>query len=69
MGLFEVKVKLASLDAPARSEELSLLVDTGQLCPGFLEMSWKGLVSEPFLVCHLHLPMDVRLKGKPPQCC
>jgi len=29
MGLFEVKVKLASLAAPARSEELSLLVDTG----------------------------------------
>jgi predicted aspartyl protease len=29
MGLFEVKVKLASLAAPMRSEELSLLVDTG----------------------------------------
>jgi predicted aspartyl protease len=29
MGLFEVKVKLASLAAPARTEEISLLVDTG----------------------------------------
>jgi len=29
MGLFEVKVKLASLSAPMRTEELSLLVDTG----------------------------------------
>ena len=29
MGLFEVKVKLASLAAPLRTEELSLLVDTG----------------------------------------
>jgi clan AA aspartic protease len=29
MGLFEVKVRLASLAAPGRSEELSLLVDTG----------------------------------------
>lgn len=29
MGLFEVKVKLASLAAPMRTEELSLLVDTG----------------------------------------
>jgi predicted aspartyl protease len=29
MGMFEVKVKLASLAAPMRTEELSLLVDTG----------------------------------------
>jgi len=29
MGLSEVKVKLASLAAPMRTEELSLLVDTG----------------------------------------
>jgi predicted aspartyl protease len=29
MGLFGVKVKLASLTAPERTEELSLLVDTG----------------------------------------
>ncbi len=29
MGLFEVKVKLANLSSPARSEEVSLLVDTG----------------------------------------
>src|SRR5271157_1326544 len=29
MGLFEVKVKLANLAAPMRTEELSLLVDTG----------------------------------------
>lgn len=29
MGLFEVKVKLASLAAPMRTEELSLLVDNG----------------------------------------
>jgi len=29
MGLFDVKVKLASLVAPTRSEEVSLLVDTG----------------------------------------
>lgn len=29
MGLFEVKVKLASLAAPAHMEEASLLVDTG----------------------------------------
>jgi clan AA aspartic protease len=29
MGLFEVKVKLTNLSAPARSEEASLLVDTG----------------------------------------
>jgi len=28
MGLFDVKVKLASLSAPARTEEISLLVDT-----------------------------------------
>jgi len=28
MGLFEVKVKLASLAAPTRTEEISLLVDT-----------------------------------------
>ena len=28
MGLFEVKVKLANLAAPMRTEELSLLVDT-----------------------------------------
>ena len=29
MGLFDVKVKLASLSALSRTEELSLLVDTG----------------------------------------
>ncbi len=29
MGMFEVKVKLASLAAPGRTEEISLLVDTG----------------------------------------
>jgi hypothetical protein len=29
MGMFEVKVKLANLAAPGRSEEVSLLVDTG----------------------------------------
>ncbi len=29
MGMFEVKVKLASLAAPGRAEEVSLLVDTG----------------------------------------
>ncbi|HTF24153.1 MAG TPA: aspartyl protease family protein [Candidatus Limnocylindria bacterium] len=29
MGMFEVKVKLASLTAPGRTEEISLLVDTG----------------------------------------
>ena len=29
MGMFEVKVKLASLTAPGRTEEVSLLVDTG----------------------------------------
>jgi clan AA aspartic protease len=29
MGMFEVKVKAASLAAPGRTEELSLLVDTG----------------------------------------
>ena len=29
MGLFEVKVNLANLSAPTRSEEVSLLVDTG----------------------------------------
>ena len=29
MGLFEVKVKLANLAAPMRTEEISLLVDTG----------------------------------------
>jgi len=29
MGLFEVKVKLGNLGAPLRTEEVSLLVDTG----------------------------------------
>jgi predicted aspartyl protease len=29
MGMFEVKVELASLAAPGRTEEVSLLVDTG----------------------------------------
>jgi len=29
MGLFDVKVKLASLTSPSETEELSLLVDTG----------------------------------------
>ena len=29
MGMFEVKVKLASLAAPGRTEEISLLVNTG----------------------------------------
>jgi predicted aspartyl protease len=29
MGMFDVKVKLANLAAPMRTEELSLLVDTG----------------------------------------
>ena len=29
MGMFEVKVNLANLAAPDRTEELSLLVDTG----------------------------------------
>lgn len=29
MGMFDVKVKLASLAAPQRTEEVSLLVDTG----------------------------------------
>ena len=29
MGMFEVKVQLASLTAPGRTEEISLLVDTG----------------------------------------
>jgi clan AA aspartic protease len=29
MGMFEVSVKLANLAAPARTEEVSLLVDTG----------------------------------------
>ncbi len=29
MGLFEVKVKLANLAPPMRTEEISLLVDTG----------------------------------------
>jgi len=29
MGMFEVTVKLAGLDAPLRAEEVSLLVDTG----------------------------------------
>jgi clan AA aspartic protease len=29
MGLFNVKVKLANLAAPSRTEEVSLLVDTG----------------------------------------
>lgn len=29
MGMFEVKVKLANLAAPSRTEEVSLLVDTG----------------------------------------
>ena len=29
MGMFEVKVKLASLAAPSRAEEVTLLVDTG----------------------------------------
>ena len=29
MGMFEVKVQLASLSAPGRTEEISLLVNTG----------------------------------------
>ena len=29
MGMFEVKVKLANLATPSRTEEASLLVDTG----------------------------------------
>lgn len=29
MGMFDVKVKLANLTAPSRTEEVSLLVDTG----------------------------------------
>ena len=29
MGMFEVRVKLANLAAPSRTEEISLLVDTG----------------------------------------
>ncbi len=29
MGLFEVRVKLANMSSPGRSEEVSLLVDTG----------------------------------------
>jgi len=29
MGMFELTVKLAALDAPLRTEEVSLLVDTG----------------------------------------
>ncbi len=29
MGMFDVKVKLASLAAPSRVEEVTLLVDTG----------------------------------------
>jgi clan AA aspartic protease len=31
--MFEVKVKLASLTAPGRTEEISLLVDTGATLP------------------------------------
>lgn len=33
MGMFEVKVRLANLAAPDRSEEVSLIVDTGATLP------------------------------------
>lgn len=54
MGMFEVKVKLANLAAPSRTEEVSLLVDTGAtLCwiprATFDKLGVKPISRLPFL--------------------
>jgi len=55
MGMFEVKVKLASLTAPGRAEEISLLVDTGAT------LSWipRGILQKLGVTAFSRLPFSL----------
>lgn len=55
MGMFDVKVKLASLTAPERTEEVSLLVDTGAT------LSWipRGILERLGVVPLSRLPFTL----------
>jgi len=48
MGMFNVKVKLASLAAPNRAEEVSLLVDTGATLSWIPRHVLEGLGVMPY---------------------
>jgi len=48
MGMFEVKVQVASLAAPNRTQELSLLVDTGATLSWIPREVLEGLGAIPF---------------------
>jgi predicted aspartyl protease len=48
MGEFDVKVKLASLAAPERTQEISLLVDTRATLPWIPRGILEGLGAVPF---------------------
>ena len=52
MGMFEVKVKLASLATPMQTEELSLLVDSGATLSWIPRSTLEGLGVAPYS----HLP-------------
>jgi len=53
--MFEVKVKLASLTAPGRAEEISLLVDTGAT------LSWipRGILQKLGVTAFSRLPFSL----------
>ncbi len=55
MGMFEVKVKLASLTAPGRTEEISLLVATGAT------LSWipRGILQKLGVTAFSRLPFSL----------
>jgi len=55
MGLFEVKVELANLASPVKTEELSLLVDTGAT------LSWipRHILQKLGVASFSHLPFTL----------
>ncbi len=55
MGMFEVKVKLANLTAPSRTEEVLLLVDTGAT------LSWisRSILERLGITAHSRLPFTL----------
>jgi len=57
MRMFEVKVKLASLTAPGRTEEISLLVDTGATLSRMPREVLMGFMVEP--VAKKLIPRDL----------
>jgi len=69
MGMFDVRVKLASLAAPSRAAEVTLLVDTGATLSWIPRDVLERLGSRLSRVCHLRLQMGEDWRGTSPQCC